>query len=247
MNRRLPSVTEPARARQTGARAGGCAACQTPHCRMTGSVRRSEPSQTAGTCARTAVVCALLWTRADYAAPRRSSCLSEPIIWRSAGVLAACGSACRPACSGRGPCVRRMAVWPGRSSLATGRLADRRLEWTSPFPVSAPRLMPGLRRTRSEIGPGVSHRTSGSAHAMAHCAHRSREDVSLILAAMSDDHADALWEAFVIAMLAVGPVAERRSRYGDKPALFTASREIAHMEAPGVIDLRITRAGWRQV
>jgi Family of unknown function (DUF5519) len=64
---------------------------------------------------------------------------------------------------------------------------------------------------------------------------------------MSDDHGDALWEAFVIAMLAVGPVAERRSRYGDKPALFTASREIAHMEAPSVIDLRITRAGWRQV
>jgi hypothetical protein len=52
-------------------------------------------------------------------------------------------------------------------------------------------------------------------------------DVSLILTAMSDDHGDALWEAFVIAMLAVGPVAERRSRYGDKPALFTASREIA--------------------
>jgi Luciferase len=64
---------------------------------------------------------------------------------------------------------------------------------------------------------------------------------------MSDDHGDALWEAFVIAMLAVGPVAERRSRYGDKPALFTATREIAHMEAPGVIDLGITQAGWRQV
>jgi len=48
-------------------------------------------------------------------------------------------------------------------------------------------------------------------------------------------------------MLAIGPVVERRSRYGDKPALFTASREIAHMEASGVIDLRITRAGWRQV
>jgi Family of unknown function (DUF5519) len=64
---------------------------------------------------------------------------------------------------------------------------------------------------------------------------------------MSDDHGDGRWEAFVIAMLAVGPVAERRSRYGDKPALFTARREIAHLEAPGVIDLRITRAGWRQV
>jgi Family of unknown function (DUF5519) len=64
---------------------------------------------------------------------------------------------------------------------------------------------------------------------------------------MSDDHGDVLWEAFVTAMLAAGPVAERRSRYGDKPALFTASREIAHMEMPGVIDLRITRAAWGQV
>jgi hypothetical protein len=64
---------------------------------------------------------------------------------------------------------------------------------------------------------------------------------------MDDDHGDALWEAFVAALLAAGPVAERRSRYGDKPALVTASREIAHREAPGVIDLRITRAGWSQV
>jgi hypothetical protein len=64
---------------------------------------------------------------------------------------------------------------------------------------------------------------------------------------MSDDHGDGRWEAFVTAMLTAGPVAERRSRYGDKPALFTASREIAHLEAPGVIDLRITRSGWWQV
>lgn len=64
---------------------------------------------------------------------------------------------------------------------------------------------------------------------------------------MSDDRGDALWEAFVIAMLAAGPVVERRSRYGDKPALFTASREIAHLEAPGMIDLRITRPGWSQL
>jgi hypothetical protein len=28
---------------------------------------------------------------------------------------------------------------------------------------------------------------------------------------------------------------------------YTASREIAHIEAPGVIDLRVARAGWRQV
>ncbi len=56
-----------------------------------------------------------------------------------------------------------------------------------------------------------------------------------------------LWEAFVSAMLAVGSAVERPSRYGDKPALFTARREIAHREAPGMIDLRITRAGWSRV
>ena len=48
-------------------------------------------------------------------------------------------------------------------------------------------------------------------------------------------------------MLAAGPAVERRSRYGDKPALFAGGREIAHLEAPGVIDLRITRAGWARV
>jgi hypothetical protein len=47
-------------------------------------------------------------------------------------------------------------------------------------------------------------------------------------------------------MLPLGPVEERRSRYADKPALFLDGREIAHLEAPGVIDLRITRAGWVQ-
>jgi hypothetical protein len=52
------------------------------------------------------------------------------------------------------------------------------------------------------------------------------------------------WDAFVDAVLAAGHAREGRSRYGDKPALFTGTREIAHPEAPGVIDLRITRAGW---
>jgi hypothetical protein len=70
---------------------------------------------------------------------------------------------------------------------------------------------------------------------------------SLILGLMNSDQGDVLWEAFVVAMLAIGPAVERRSRYGDKPALWAASREIAHLEAPGVIDLRITRAGWLQV
>jgi hypothetical protein len=64
---------------------------------------------------------------------------------------------------------------------------------------------------------------------------------------MSDGRGEVLWEAFVVAMLAAGPAVERRSRYGDKPALFTASREIAHLEGPGVIDLRVTRAGWLRV
>jgi Luciferase len=64
---------------------------------------------------------------------------------------------------------------------------------------------------------------------------------------MSGDQGDALWDVFVVAMLATGPAVERRSRYGDKPALFTASREFAHLEAPGVIDLRITRAGWSRL
>lgn len=64
---------------------------------------------------------------------------------------------------------------------------------------------------------------------------------------MSRDQDDVRWDAFVTAMLAVGPAQERRSRYGDKPALVTARREVAHLEAPGVIDLRITREGWSRV
>jgi hypothetical protein len=53
-----------------------------------------------------------------------------------------------------------------------------------------------------------------------------------------------MWDAFVDAMLSAGRVSEGRSRYGDKPALFAGSREIAHLEPNGVIDLRITRSGW---
>jgi hypothetical protein len=61
---------------------------------------------------------------------------------------------------------------------------------------------------------------------------------------VTDDAAGDIWDAVVIAMQAAGPVHERRSRYGDKPALWTDRREIAHLEAPGVIDVRITAAGW---
>ena len=57
---------------------------------------------------------------------------------------------------------------------------------------------------------------------------------------------DPLWDSFVDMMLPAGAVAEGRSRYGDKPALVLSGREIAHLEAPGVIDLRITREGWSQ-
>jgi len=71
-----------------------------------------------------------------------------------------------------------------------------------------------------------------------------------LLATISDmccGQDDFLWDAFVTVMLAAGLVRERGSRYGDKPALFAGNREIAHLEAPGVIDLRITRAGWSRV
>ena len=63
------------------------------------------------------------------------------------------------------------------------------------------------------------------------------------MAGMNVD-SDGVWDAFVDVMLAAGHVREARSRYGDKPALFAGSREIAHLEADGAIDVRITRAGW---
>jgi hypothetical protein len=58
---------------------------------------------------------------------------------------------------------------------------------------------------------------------------------------------DPVWEAFVSLVLPLAAVQERRSRYADKPALWFDGREIAHREAPGVIDLRITRSGWSEV
>jgi hypothetical protein len=60
---------------------------------------------------------------------------------------------------------------------------------------------------------------------------------------MAIGHGDLLWNAFVDAMLKSGHADERRSRFGNKPALFVANREVAHLEAPGVIDLRITSTG----
>ena len=67
-----------------------------------------------------------------------------------------------------------------------------------------------------------------------------------MVSCMAAGHGDPLWNAFVDAMLRAGHVDERPSRFSDKPALIVGSREIAHLEAPGVIDLRITGAGWRQ-
>jgi hypothetical protein len=67
------------------------------------------------------------------------------------------------------------------------------------------------------------------------------------IADMAGDQGDVLRDRFVTVMLKAGPAQERPSRYGDKPALFAGSREIAHLQAPGVIDLRITRAGWSRV
>jgi Family of unknown function (DUF5519) len=65
-----------------------------------------------------------------------------------------------------------------------------------------------------------------------------------MITSVTGGHHDLCWDAFVTAMLAAGPAYEHRSRYGEKPALFIEGREIAHQEAPGIIDLRITRQGW---
>jgi hypothetical protein len=58
---------------------------------------------------------------------------------------------------------------------------------------------------------------------------------------------DPIWHAFVGAMLELGHAEERRSRYADKPAVFVLTREIAHREGPGLIDLRMTAQGWADV
>jgi hypothetical protein len=52
------------------------------------------------------------------------------------------------------------------------------------------------------------------------------------MADVSDGQDDSRWEAFVTTMLANGHATEGRSRYSDKSALFTGSREIAHLEPP---------------
>jgi hypothetical protein len=57
---------------------------------------------------------------------------------------------------------------------------------------------------------------------------------------------DETWLAVVDLCCRLGPVTVRRSRFADKPALVLGRREFAHWEGPGLVDLRITAAGWRQ-
>lgn len=64
---------------------------------------------------------------------------------------------------------------------------------------------------------------------------------------MTNHPADPVWDCVVDFMLPLGAVSERVSSYGDKPAVVAGRREIAHAEAPGVVDVRITRDGWRRV
>jgi hypothetical protein len=70
--------------------------------------------------------------------------------------------------------------------------------------------------------------------------------LSVVGAAAEADNGeeDPRWDAFVTAMVRLCPVQEGRSRFADKPALFVDGREIAHLEAPGVVDLRVTHSGW---
>jgi hypothetical protein len=57
---------------------------------------------------------------------------------------------------------------------------------------------------------------------------------------------DELWAAVLDLCRRLGPVTVRRSRFADKPALVLGRREFAHWEGPGLVDLRITAAGWRE-
>jgi hypothetical protein len=58
---------------------------------------------------------------------------------------------------------------------------------------------------------------------------------------------DELWQAVVEVCSEAGPVYERPSRWGGKPALFLERREIAHYDGQGTVDVRITAAGWTRV
>jgi hypothetical protein len=57
---------------------------------------------------------------------------------------------------------------------------------------------------------------------------------------------DKTWSAVLDLCRELGPIAVQRSRFANKPALFVGRREFAHWDGPGLVDLRITAAGWRQ-
>jgi hypothetical protein len=57
---------------------------------------------------------------------------------------------------------------------------------------------------------------------------------------------DKAWTAVLDLCRELGPVTVRQSQFAAKPALFLGRREFAHWEGPGLVDLRITAAGWRQ-
>jgi hypothetical protein len=57
---------------------------------------------------------------------------------------------------------------------------------------------------------------------------------------------DPGWDALVELCRELAPVEVRRSRFADKPAIFLGRREVAHWEAMGQVDLRVTAAGWRR-
>jgi hypothetical protein len=58
---------------------------------------------------------------------------------------------------------------------------------------------------------------------------------------------DVVWQAVVEVCVELGPVSEKPSQWGGKPALFLEHREIAHYDGDGIVDLRITAAGWSAV
>lgn len=58
---------------------------------------------------------------------------------------------------------------------------------------------------------------------------------------------DEFWSAVLDALRELAPVEVRRSRFASKPAIWLHGHEIAHWEAPGIIDLRITGTGWTAV
>src|SRR5579875_1786519 len=58
---------------------------------------------------------------------------------------------------------------------------------------------------------------------------------------------DAFWGGVLSAARELGPVEVRISGTAAKPALWLHDHELARWQAPGVIDVRVTAAGWEQL